>query len=107
MAEVILRAWQKGARFDAWSEQLRYDLWLEAMEECGVTYDFYNYRQRSLTEILPWDFIDAGVSKGFLRREWERASRAEVTPNCREKCAGCGAVSYGGGICYHGKEARS
>ncbi len=107
VAEVVLRAWQKGARFDAWSEQLRYDLWLEAMEECGVTYDFYNYRQRSLTEILPWDFIDAGVSKGFLRREWERASRAEVTPNCREKCAGCGSASYGGGVCYNGREARS
>ena len=99
VAEVILKAWQKGARFDAWSEELRYDLWLEAMEECGVTYEFYNYRQRALTEILPWDFIDAGVSKSFLRREWERASRAEVTPNCREKCSGCGAAKYGCGVC--------
>ena len=105
VSEVVLRVWQKGARFDAWSEQMRYDLWLEAMKECGVSYEFYNYRARTLDEILPWDFIDAGVSKAFLKREWERAGRGEVTPNCREKCAGCGSASYGGGVCFAGREA--
>ena len=65
--------------------------------------DFYNLRTREEDEVFPWDFIDCGVTKKFLRREWDRAMSGEVTPNCREKCAGCGAMSYGGGVCFDGK----
>ena len=63
--------------------------------------DFYQEeRQRQAEELFPWDFIDIGVTKRFLRREWERAMEGLVTPNCREACSGCGAAVFGGGICH-------
>lgn len=102
-ADVILKAYQKGALYDAWSEHFRYDLWKEAFAETGIDLDFYTLRERPVTEILPWDFIDAGVTKKFLIREWENAHKETVTPNCREKCSGCGAMKYGGGVCFEGK----
>ena len=57
-------------------------------------------RERDVDELLPWDFIDAGVTKAFLKREWERAKAGVVTPNCRKGCAGCGAKVFHGGVCY-------
>ena len=102
IAPAILAAYKKGQIYDAWSEYFNYDLWMETFAECGIDVDFYNVRARSLDEILPWDFIDTGVSKSFLGREWEKALRGEVSPNCREKCAGCGARVYGGGVCLEG-----
>ena len=69
----------------------------------GVEIAFYNLRQRDLDEILPWDFINIGVSKNFLKREWENALAGKVTPNCHQKCSGCGAAIYGGGVCFEGK----
>ncbi len=102
-ADVILKAYQKGALYDAWSEHFRYDLWKEAFAETGIDLDFYTLRERPVTEILPWDFIDAGVTKKFLIREWENAHKETVTPNCREKCSGCGAMKYGGGVCFESK----
>ncbi|HIZ23678.1 MAG TPA: TIGR03960 family B12-binding radical SAM protein [Candidatus Blautia faecigallinarum] len=101
-AAVIQKAYEKGARFDAWSESFRYDLWKEAFQETGIDPDFYTLRERSTEEILPWDFIDTGVSKEFLKREWELAKKEAVTPNCRQKCSGCGIRKYGGGVCYEG-----
>lgn len=101
-AAVIQKAYEKGARFDAWSESFRYDLWKEAFQETGIDPDFYTLRERSTEEILPWDFIDTGVSKEFLKREWELARKEAVTPNCRQKCSGCGIRKYGGGVCYEG-----
>ena len=65
--------------------------------------EFYTLRTRDKNELFPWDFIDTGVSRKFLRKEWERAMNAEVTPNCREHCSGCGASKFGGGVCYEGK----
>ena len=102
-AEVILSAYQKGAMYDAWSESFHYDIWKEAFKETGIDPDFYTLRERDTEEILPWDFIDAGVSKEFLVREWNQAHKETVTPNCRQKCAGCGVRQYGGGVCYEGK----
>ncbi len=102
IAPAILAAYKKGQIYDAWSEYFNYDLWMETFAECGIDVDFYNVRARSLDEILPWDFIDTGVSKSFLGREWEKALRGEVSPNCREKCVGCGARVYGGGVCFEG-----
>ena len=101
-AAVIQKAYEKGARFDAWSESFRYDLWKKAFQETGIDPDFYTLRERSTEEILPWDFIDTGVSKEFLKREWELAKKEAVTPNCRQKCSGCGIRKYGGGVCYEG-----
>ena len=76
---------------------------MQAFENTGIDPDFYNLRTREADEIFPWDFIDCGVTKSFLRKEWERAMNGEVTPNCRRQCSGCGAASYGGGVCYEGK----
>ena len=102
-AQVILKAYEKGAIYDAWSESFDYHIWKEAFAETNTDIDFYTLRERSTEEILPWDFIDAGVTKKFLIHEWEQAKKETVTPNCRQKCSGCGAMRYGGGVCYEGK----
>ena len=103
IADVIYSAYQKGCLYDAWTEFFRYDRWMEAMEENGLDYHFYTTRERNLDEIFPWDFIDIGVTKEFLKREWNNAMEEKVTPNCREKCSGCGASRFGGGVCRESK----
>ncbi len=100
---VIEEAYRLGCLFDSWTESFNNDLWMQAFENTGIEIDFYNLRQRDEDELFPWDFIDIGVSRRFLRREWERAMDAEVTPNCRMQCSGCGAATFGGGVCYEGK----
>ncbi|MDO5336910.1 MAG: TIGR03960 family B12-binding radical SAM protein [Eubacteriales bacterium] len=100
---VIQKAYEKGALYDAWSESFQYSIWKEAFEETGVDIDFYTLRERSTDEVLPWDFIDAGVTKEFLVREWKNAREERVTPNCRQRCSGCGVKTYGGGVCFEGK----
>ena len=102
-SKVILRAYKKGAIYDAWSESFDYNIWKESFAETNIDIDFYTLRERSTDEILPWDFIDAGVTKKFLIHEWEQAKKETVTPNCRQKCSGCGAMRYGGGVCYESK----
>lgn len=100
VAPVILKAYEKGCLFDSWSEYFHNDLWLEAFEECNVSIDFYTTRERSLDEIFPWDFLDCGVTKEFLKREWLKAMDETVSPNCRAQCQGCGANRFGCGVCY-------
>lgn len=100
IAQVIAKVYEYGGFYDAWSEYFDYERWLKAFEECGVDPDFYTMRERSLEEILPWDFINAGVTKEFLIREWKNALAESVTPNCRMRCSGCGSRVYGGGVCY-------
>ena len=100
---AILAAYKNGALYDAWSETFDRGKWQQAFEETGLDIDFYTTRKRSTDEILPWDFIDIGVSKKHMIKEWERAQNGEVTPNCKEKCAGCGAAVFGGGVCFEGK----
>ena len=98
LCEVIKRVYEKGSVFDAWGEYYNNARWLETIQECGLSPDYFT-RERSLDELLPWDFIDCGVSKEFLRREWEKAKREETSENCRVKCQGCGAAGFGCGIC--------
>ena len=103
-AQVILKAYEKGAIYDAWSESFDYNIWKESFAETDTDIDFYTLRERSTDEILPWDFIDVGVRKEFFVREWKRATIDQVvTPNCKMQCSGCGAASFGGGICFEGK----
>lgn len=90
LSDVLFRAWELGCLLDGWTEQFRYDLWKQAFEDCGLSIDFYAHRVRGLDEVLPWDHIDAGISKAFLRREYEKALHAETTRDCREGCNGCG-----------------
>lgn len=100
VAAVIEEAYRKGAIYDSWSEYFNNDIWMKAFETCGVDIDFYTTRERSLDEVFPWDFIDAGVTKDFLKREWANAQAEKVTPNCRMRCSGCGVRKYGGGVCF-------
>ena len=103
VGQVILKAYEKGCVYDAWSEYYKNDVWMQCFDECGVSVDFYTTRERSLDEKFPWDFIDAGVTKDFLKREWQKALNEETTPNCKEKCNGCGAGRFGVGICTSGR----
>lgn len=100
VAAVIETAYRNGAIYDAWSETFKNEIWQEAFRTCGIDPDFYTIRERDLDELLPWDFIDTGVTKEFLKREWEHAKAAEVTLNCRARCSGCGVRRFGGGVCY-------
>ena len=104
VAAVIEEAYRNGALYDAWSESFRNDIWMKAFETCGVDIDFYTTRERSLDELFPWDFIDTGVSKEFLKREWNSAVNGTVTPNCRERCSGCGVRRFGGGVCFEDQD---
>ena len=101
-ADLILEAYRRGAVFDCWLETWDYDRWDQAAADLGFDMDFYTLRERGEDEIFPWDFIDVGVRREFLRREWDRAKAAQLTPNCREACSGCGAASYGCGVCLRG-----
>lgn len=97
---AIYDAYQAGCLYDSWSEHFNYDKWMKAFEENGVDMAFYNGRERDEQEIFPWDFIDVGVTKAFLLREYKRAKAEKVTPNCKQACANCGAKDFGGGVCY-------
>ena len=99
LGEVILKVYQKGCFYDAWGEYYKNDIWLETIKECGLDVEFYT-REKDLDEILPWDFIDCGVTKEFLKREWLKAQKEEISENCKVKCQGCGAASFEGGICF-------
>ncbi len=90
LSVVLLEAFRRGCRFDGWSEQFRFDAWMEAFSACGLDPALYANRERAQDELLPWAFIDAGVSQGFLWKEKERSERGEVTPDCRGQCKGCG-----------------
>jgi len=99
VGSVIHTVYEHGGIFDAWSEYFDYQRWLDAFDECGVDMDFYTKRKRSLDEVFPWDFIDTGVTKEFLKREWQNAMGENVTPNCRMRCSGCGAARFKTGVC--------
>ncbi|MCF2641323.1 MAG: TIGR03960 family B12-binding radical SAM protein [Roseburia sp.] len=103
IGQALVKAYEKGCIFDAWSEFFDNSKWLETFEELGIDTDFYTMRERDREEVFPWDFIDAGVTKEFLLRQWDIAHEETVTPNCRMKCAGCGAMRYKGGVCYEDK----
>lgn len=99
-AKILYDAYKAGCLFDSWSEYFRNDLWMEQFEKNGLSLDFYTAREREKDELLPWDFIDAGVTKEFLWREYTKAKEEQITPNCRKGCAGCGAKQFHGGVCY-------
>lgn len=100
LSKLLLKVYEKGCMFDAWGEMFKNDTWIETFQELGIDMDFYTTRERALDEILPWDFIDCGVTKQFLIREWEQAKLANVSPNCRVQCQGCGATMFQGGVCF-------
>lgn len=103
VSSAIKQAYEDGCLFDAWTEYFDYDKWLSAFEKSDIDFEFYIFREREESEILPWDFIDAGVSRKFMWKEWERSKQGIVTPNCRMECNGCGAAKYKGGVCFEAK----
>ncbi len=100
VGDVIYEAFKLGARFDGWNDIFDSKKWQKALENTGVDPSFYTQREKSYEEILPWDFIDIGVNKKFLIDEMEKAKASATTTNCREKCVGCGATTFGGGVCF-------
>lgn len=101
--DVLIKAFEKGAKFDGWSEYFNMDIWNEAISECNLDPEFYVYRERDYDEILPWDFIDIGVNRKYLERENEKAKKAELTKNCLEGCTGCGInINFKDGKCFEG-----
>lgn len=99
LCRVLEKAFEKGMKFDGWDEYFNFEKWLEVFKECEIDPSFYANRKREFSEIFPWDHIDIGVSKSFLRRENEKSRESLTTPGCKEKCSGCGATSFKGGIC--------
>ena len=101
LAKVIYDAYKNGAMYDAWNDYFNYDIWLKAFDNDGIDMKFYTTRKRDLDEVFPWDFIDIGVTKNYLKREWLRAKEGKITENCMIKCNGCGANVYGTGkFCF-------
>ncbi len=100
VADVLIKAWEKGCKFDGWNEWFKYNTWIETFDELGISTDFYATRNREITEVLPWDFIDIGVEKSFLIDEYNKALSESTTPNCKEKCSNCGINKRKvGGVC--------
>jgi len=88
--ELLLKLHQGGCLLDGWTEFFKKDVWEQALSDWDVDYKFYTERKRSFDEVLPWDIIDSGVSKAYLKLEAQRAEREEITPDCRNGCTGCG-----------------
>lgn len=103
LSDVLIKAWEKGCKFDGWAEHFRFDLWIDSFNECGIDPSFYANRKREHDEMLPWDHIDIGVSKGYLISENKRAQSGELTNDCRVGCTSCGIMSAEGrGVCFDG-----
>lgn len=101
VAKAIYDAYKSGCIYDSWSEHFDYDKWVQAFEKNDIDIDFYAHRQKEFDEILPWDFIDIGVTKEFLWREYNRSLKEKTTPNCIEACVNCGATVFEGGVCFN------
>ena len=105
LGRVLLTAFEHGCMLDSWSEMFHFETWMQAFEVCGLDPAFYAYRVRGRDEVFPWDVIDAGVTKAFLLREYDKAMRAEVTPDCRNGCNGCGLQKLEG-VCPYANVRR-
>lgn len=90
LGKVIAEAVKLGCKFDGWTEHFKYELWMQAFENIGIDPKEFAYRERDQDEILPWDMIDSGVAKSFLKREWVSACVATQTQDCRKGCVDCG-----------------
>ena len=99
VGKVIYEAYRDGCLFDAWTDYFDMKKWEAAIERAGIDMDFYTTRERSTDELLPWDFIDTGMTKAFMKREYEKARKGQTTKNCREGCGGCGCNSWTTGVC--------
>ena len=104
--DAIYKAWEAGSKFDSWGEFFDYNRWIKAFSDAGIDYKYYSEREMKLDETLAWEHINILVTKNFLKREYEKAMNEEVTSNCRQNCAGCGAAVAGCGVCFERSEAH-
>ncbi len=102
LCNVIRQAYESGCMYDAWSEYFHYDKWKKAFEDNNLDMEFYIRRERAEDELFPWDFIDIGVTKEFMLKEYHNSKAEVVTPNCRRKCSGRGAMKFQCGACTDG-----
>ena len=93
IADVIEEVWRRGGKLEAWGDYFSFDRWMAAMDACGVDPMFYACRERGKDEFLPWDIVDMGVRRAHLWHEREQAYKAELSPDCRRQCTGCGALA--------------
>ena len=93
IADVIEEVWRRGGKLEAWGDYFSFDRWMAAMDACGVDPMFYACRERGKDEFLPWDIVDMGVRRAHLWHEREQAYKAELSPDCRKQCTGCGALA--------------
>lgn len=93
IADVIEEVWRRGGKLEAWGDYFSFERWLSAMDACGVDPMRYACRERGKDEFLPWDIVDMGVRRAHLWHEREQAYKAELSPDCRKQCTGCGALS--------------
>lgn len=100
LGEVLITAQELGCKFDGWSDFFDYDKWMAAFEKNNIDPEFYALRRIGYDEILPWDYADIGIPKSYFVEEHQRAYSESTTPSCREECSGCGAASFGGGVCF-------
>jgi radical SAM family uncharacterized protein len=100
VSQIVYNAYKNNALYDAWGDSFDNEKWMKAIDDSGLSLSFYTTRERSLEEVFPWDFIDIGVTKNFLIREWKNALLEKTTPNCRVNCSGCGATVFNGGVCF-------
>ena len=103
LCKALLEAHKRGFNLDAWSEHFDFDAWMDVLQTVGLDPAFYANRRRDYDEIFPWDHLDYGITKAFLKRENEKAHQSVVTPNCRQQCSGCGATCFKGGICVENR----
>ena len=106
LSAVIIKAYESGCFFDAWNEYFDMEKWMDAFQKCGIDPKFYYLRERDISEVLPWDHIDAGIRRSFLENEYKRAKAGDITQNCRDKCGGCGCMSFDCGICLTERTAH-
>mgnify|MGYP001258108621 FL=1 len=100
LCDVLIKAWELGCKFDGWDQYFDYEAWMQAFKDTGADPDFYAARRRELDEVLPWDHIDVGVTKKYLRGEYKKSLKGELTRDCRTACTGCGInLLQEGGVC--------
>ena len=104
LGAVLLEAHNRGCNLDAWGEHFHFDVWMQVFRDLGLDPAFYANRTRSFDEVFPWDHLDYGITKEFLISENKKAHESVTTPNCRQKCAGCGASCWKGGVCVEKRE---
>lgn len=108
LGPVLREAWRSGCRFDGWTEECDFSKWMESFRKTGIDPEFYLYRERELTEVLPWDHLDSGITKEFLEEEYRRSTRGEATPDCRaDACSSCGACTEEAGLVFADPEGAN